>query len=164
MLTLPLKNQKGLAMIEIVPLLAIFVLLLNFAFGFFGIIHSGILNSIAARNYAFETFRNKPTPTYLRDTDSESARTFYGRAGFRFHGVLKEESPALEWYVTQRPIRYTDLQEFEQLGRGEHERLKQITERKLASEAGIDEGVNPVWIRTLYGLCVNADCGARSTR
>ena len=71
-----LSNQKGMAVFEIVPLLVLFVLLLNFVFGFFGIIHSGILNSIAARNYAFETFRNRTSLNYIRD-ESTSDLDFY---------------------------------------------------------------------------------------
>ena len=52
-----LKNDHGMAVLEMIPIMIIVVLLLSFSFGFFGLIHTGILNSIGARNYAFETFK-----------------------------------------------------------------------------------------------------------
>ena len=87
--TKALRNQKGTAMVEVVPLLVIFVLLINFSLGFFGVIHAGILNSIAARNYAFETFRNRAVLNYLRDI-ADSDDVTYRREGFRFHGIKIE--------------------------------------------------------------------------
>lgn len=50
-----INNEKGMAVLEMIPILVVFVLFINFSLGFFGAIHSGILNSIASRNYAFET-------------------------------------------------------------------------------------------------------------
>ena len=155
-----LGNQKGLAMIEVVPLLVLFVLLLNFALGFFGIIHSGILGSIAARNYAFETFRNRADLNYLRDvTDSEAV--FYQGVGFRYHGIRSETNGNVDWVVTQRPIQFTQVSEANDPkgSMTDHDDVKKIAEGKAVSDQMNEDGVDPVWIRTLYGICLNSTCG-----
>jgi hypothetical protein len=51
------KSEKGMAIMETIPVLFLLVLVFNFSLGFFGAIHSGILNSIASYNYTLETFR-----------------------------------------------------------------------------------------------------------
>ena len=64
LITQHLQNEKGMAALEIIPIVIIVVLLLSFSFGFFGVIHTGILNSMAARNYAFETFNHRSDLRY----------------------------------------------------------------------------------------------------
>ena len=129
-------------------------------------IHSGILNSIAARNYAFETFRNRSNLNYLRDTvDSstgDSLRVTYSKTGMRYHGVIKENARGASWIVTQRPIKFTDLSgDFEVKGADEHtSQVKSIVEGKSTTDVGITEGVNPGWVRVIYGICLNATCGS----
>lgn len=165
-----LRNQNGNAMIEIVPILAVFILLVNFALGFFGIIHSGILNSISARNYAFETFRNRADLSYLRDEVGQgdgNYRFTYRKSGLRFHATKNETIESSDqndaFYATRRPLKFTDIGATEdqrnESSSDYHNRLKRITEGQRASESGIDEGVNPVWVRTVYGICLNATCG-----
>lgn len=154
-------------MIEIVPILAIFILIVNFSLGFFGLIHSGILNSIAARNYAFETLRNRADLNYLRDSlnqSSENLNFTYRNSGLRFHVVKNEEDlneNSDSFFATRRPIRFPDNSADEPLNNSSayHERITAIVEGKRASDVGIEEGVNPGWIRTAYGICLNADCG-----
>lgn len=158
----PTNNERGNAMIEIVPILAIFILLVNFALGFFGLIHSGILGSIAARNYAFETFRNRADLHYLRDIPGSPADFSYSNAGLRYHAIRSEASRSQEGFeATRRPIRFSEIRGVaEETGLGEHNlKVKGIAEGQRASENGIDEGVNPAWVRTAYGICLNANCG-----
>ena len=157
-----LKNQRGNAMIEIVPVLAIFILLVNFSLGFFGLIHSGILGSIAARNYAFETFRNRADLHYLRDTSGTDIDFTYSRAGLRYHAIRSETTRTTEGFeASRRPIRFSEIRGVaDESGLGEHNlKVKGITEGERASEKGIDEGVNPAWVRTAYGICLTATCG-----
>lgn len=168
------KSQRGLASIEMVPILLLFAMIINFTLGFFGVIHSGILNSIASRNYAFETFRNRPNLAYLRDIGSgraleQEVEARYSRAGFRFHGILSEANGGLQqWIATQRPIRFTDVGTLdEKLGlASEHETLVRTIQSDgktsdvfTGQQAGDGRsGVNPVWIQTLYGICLTAQC------
>lgn len=168
------KDERGIATVELVPLLVLFVMLLNFTIGFFGIIHSGILNSIAARNYMFETLRNRTNLNYLRDIpDGLSLRSNYTKFNHRFHGIISEYSGDLDWVATRRPLKFTETEELTKLssnGQGtksEHETLvRQIQGTGKVSDIfhgnGPDEGqngINPVWVQTLYGICLNAKCG-----
>ena len=52
-----LKNEKGMAALEIVGIFSVIMILFNFSLGFFGVIQTGILKNMAARNYAMETYR-----------------------------------------------------------------------------------------------------------
>ncbi len=56
-----------MATIEMLPMMFIFIFLFSYTLGAFGIIHTGIKNSISARAYAFETFRNRSNLVYFRD-------------------------------------------------------------------------------------------------
>lgn len=158
-----LKSQRGNAMIEIVPILAIFVLLVNFALGFFGIIHTGILNSIAARNYTFETFRNRSSLVYLRDKADSAVDFTYTKNAQRFHGIVAENKNTTDAFIaTRRPARFSEISAPEDFGDGQHAKIKSIAEGKRASDVlgeDRDQGVNPVWVRTLYGICLTAACG-----
>ncbi len=162
-------NQKGISNIELIPVLLVFALLINFSLGFFGVIHSGILNSIAARNYAFETFRHRQNLNRLRDKPSGSqdvVKIAYNKVGYRFHGIISEGSPSHEepqYFVTQRPIKFTDAnQGFDDSTKPQdHRRVTDIKDPGLASdvytESNSDIG-NTVWLRTTYGICLNARC------
>lgn len=159
-----LKNSRGNAMIEVVPVLALFVLIVNVSLGFFGLIHSGILNSIGARNYAFETFRNRADLRYLRDIPDSTKDFTYARSGLRFHTVKNETvrsgNDQEKFFATRRPIRISEIRGMEEeLGLNEHEMNKRIQEGAKTEDAGIEEGANPVWIRSTYGICLTATCG-----
>ena len=161
-------NQKGLSTIEIVPILAVFILIINYSLGFFGVIHSGILNSIAARNYTFETFRNRSNLNYLRDLGADPVnveRGFYNRVGFRYHVIVADNSPARDRFIaTRRPIKFTETESgpVDALsGDAAHnQQVRQIRENTTVSEVfGSDRaGVDPVWIKSAYGICLNGKC------
>ncbi len=145
-----LKNQKGIATVEAVTLLFIFILFMSFGVGFFNVVHTGILNSISARAYAFEAFRNRANLSYHRDTESPSSGSgpYNGRVGFRIHGIKGEDQPQ-EWRVTSRKISavYEEPDEVRDDG------------KVTALEAREKRRINPVWIKTTYGICLNAKCG-----
>ncbi len=158
-----LKNERGNAIIEIVPILAIFILLVNFSLGFFGLIHSGILNSIAARNYAFETFRNRSDLTYLRDAlDGETTFT-YKESQQRLHTIVAETVSENDTFIaTRRPTQFVDKGgPEEELGQSERSArlFERIQEGERASERGVEEGTNYAWIKSGYGICLTAKCG-----
>ena len=173
-----LRNQKGLSSVEMIPILLLFALMFNFSLGFFGVIHSGILNSIAARNYTFETFRNRPVLTYLRDiprnagtslgADEQESR--YTKVNYRFHGIISEGhgSNSEDWIVTRRPIKFTEVNSgVLPVGvASDHTQLvRQISDPGKVSTVFTgktpDEGrsgVSPVWVQTLYGICLSSAC------
>ena len=165
-----LKSNRGNSMIEIIPVLAIFILLVNFSLGFFGVIHSGILNSIGARNYAFETFRNRADLRYLRDIEDSDSGFTYTRSQGRYHVVSNERRPEgasdIDFVATRRSIQFNllamseDVIPDEKLGTqtDHNSKVKTIAEGVRASDVGVDEGVDPVWIRSSYGICLTAAC------
>ncbi len=149
---------------ETIPLLVIFVILLAYSFGSFGIIHTGILNSIAARTYAFETFRGRSNVTYFRDNirpgEGYEALHFL-RKGNRVHGI-KQENPtsnAEDFRATERPLRIG-------LGNipGDVSRTTaSVHNERIYTDVGeqlqTQVGVSPAWVMTQYGICLNATCG-----
>ena len=163
-----LKNEKGLATVETIPLLAIFVILLAYSFGSFGIVHTGILNSISARTYAFETMRGRTNVTYFRDNVRPGAAldaSHFLRKGNRVHGIRQEVRPGDGaqgndgFYPTERPVR---------IGLGgipgdasrntasiHNERVFTDVQEQVQTSVG----VSPVWVMTQYGMCLNATCG-----
>ncbi len=163
-----IKNEKGLATVETIPLLAIFVILLAYSFGSFGIIHTGILNSIAARTYAFETMRGRTNVTYFRDnvrTGVAIEAAHFLHKGNRVHGIRQETRPGdgaqgdEGFYPTERPVR---------IGLGgiagdasrttasiHNDRVFTDVQEQVQTQIG----VSPVWVMTQYGMCLNARCG-----
>jgi len=167
------QSEKGIATIELIPVILLFAMLFNFTLGFFGVIHSGILNSIAARNYAFETFRNRANLYYLRDIGpvSNIQGSNYTKVNYRFHGIITEgrgEERQSYWPVTRRPIRFTDLNDgVEPVGTAADHRdlVRQIADNGKASDVFTGRtpeegrsGVSPVWIQILYGICITSKC------
>ena len=158
-----LKNEKGMAIFEAIPIIIVIVLFLNFSFGFFGVIHTGILNSIASRNYAFETFRHRANLVYFRNTlDTEpSGVAEFSRSKSRLHGTISENSLGiLKWHATTRTIDFFDFSrravEKKGVSRSEHSRIRTLAGGRVSES--VHGGVNPVWIKTAYGICMDSAC------
>ncbi|MFZ4403611.1 MAG: hypothetical protein ACOYOK_05860 [Pseudobdellovibrionaceae bacterium] len=156
-----LSNEKGMAALEMVPLLIITVLVINFSLGFFGAIHSGILNSIAARNYAFETFRHRSNVTYFRQLGGE--KFDYVSMGSRLHATtseLKMGNNFKDFFATSRPIDFFDFQperQAELVGNANDHNTKTRNIAAVGERSTV--AVNPIWIKTAYGICLNLKCG-----
>lgn len=152
------KHQKGMAIIELIPIMIIILLLFNFSIGFFGVIHTGILNSMSARNYAFETFRHRSNLTYFRENVKTDIIS-YKDTGMRLHATVSENKKSDQLFVaTQRPIDF--LSKTETTGNSElhNSRIYDAVDGKRYTAGG---GVTPVWIRPQYGICLNTKCGEK---
>lgn len=152
-----LKSEEGMATIEALPILIIFVMLIAYMIGSFGIIHTGILHSIAARTYAFETFRHRTTLMYFRE---EVQSPHFKKTGARFHGIAPEDYNTSDGYgfPTQRAISMimtTDTKN-EKNARAHASINNQVRDGVRVQET---VAVNPVWIKVQYGICINAQCG-----
>lgn len=157
------KNQKGLAMIETLPILIIFLVMIAYGLGFFGIVHTGILNSIAARTYAFETFRNRTNLTYFRDSRAPVGKTRYDEVGMRFHSINDETKGILAAgdpgpWATTRPLAIGREVAASNASLDDHN--KKIFEIEGRNRLGGVEA-SPAWIMVGYGICLNAQCGAK---
>jgi flagellin-like protein len=162
-----IQNESGFSSIEAVILMIVFTLMVSFTLGTFGIIHTGILHSISARNYAFETFRHRATLTYLRDAPQDgkfsgSPPQYYSFSNYRLHGVVSETAPSGSVkYPSERPI--TKAKESDEKGRSiaAHDAVAGNGDLKSPGQrygAHDEDGVNPVWIKVSYGICLNAVC------
>ena len=149
-----LKNEKGMAVIEAIPLLVIFIMLMSYGMGFFGAIHTATLNSIAARTYAFETFRQRTNLAYFRENESGLTEPMeYKTKGFRFHGVSHETDMRPKFVATTRPMsigRYVASEEGEET---HNNKIFSLDRRNQKI------GVNPIWVMVGYGICMDSQCG-----
>ncbi len=146
-----------MATIETISLLVIFIIMISYTFGAFGIIHTGILNSIAARTYAFETMRNRSNVTYFRDTNGSEFRQ-YQTIGARLHTIRSELDLASStaFVPTERAM---------QMGLGGTADVSRDVTIHMEKVPTIVDGkrnslieVNPVWVMTQYGICISAKC------
>ena len=140
-----LNNQRGIAMVEMLPLLSIFVILFGLTFGLWTSIHSGILQAIAARHYAFEVINNRTHFIYHRDTKNPTGiKQYYEKNGKRFFAIVEQQNIA---------------------------DLKIIAEKKTLNLFGKDSlritgdpssgqpQRNPIKLKTGYGICIDFECG-----
>ncbi len=157
-----IQNQKGMAVMEMIPVIIVVMVMLRYSLGFFGVIHSATLQSIAARNYSFETFRHRSRLTYLREINVDKKNRYL--LGVRIHGISDEnfkETAAgdADWVVSRRDITYPP-RDTELLGTnsfaGRMNDQKSISPGKRYSDG---DGVNPVWLSIRYGMCVDFKCG-----
>lgn len=162
----PLKNEKGMAVFEMIPILVVIVLFVNFSLGFFGAIHTGILNSIAARNYAFETFRNRSDLTYFRNSPGSQTDINFQEIPVRVHGIVSENSASTgsgetEWIATSRTIDFANFEKraADVVGNDKGTHNKVFSDAVASGKKNQTVGVNPIWVRTTYGICLNTKCG-----
>ncbi len=156
-----LFNQKGMAVLEMIPVMIVIVVVLRYTYGFFGVIHSATVQSIAVRNYAFETFRHRSRLSYLREVSSLDDRFKY-RKGMRLHGVRDENarlSSTPDWDVTVRRITFP-AKEAEVLGsNGFLSRIQEQNKINVGRRYSDGDGVDPVWLAIRYGMCIDHRCG-----
>lgn len=146
------QKQKGLASIEAIFSLVIFIALLSFSLGFFGVVHSGIVNSIAARNYAFNTFNNRTYLKYHRDVNTSSL-TSHEKNNFRLHAIVKEDYRGEDFIVTQRNIAFAKKIHQQKSPKGDGDHIDMVT-----NEDKEDYTFDPVWVKAAYGICLNVRC------
>ena len=153
-----LSNNSGMAAVEMIPMMVIVMFLIVFSLGFFGVVHTAILNSIGARNYAFETFRHRADLIYIREKNLDPVVEYYLQ-GSRTHATVDTgPSQITEFPATGRRIDF--LKPGDTIGNTENHHNNVITKaelnRRILPEAF---GVNPVWIKVTYGICLNVACG-----
>ena len=140
-----LKNQRGIAMVEMLPLLFIFVILFGLTFGLWTSIHSGILQSIAARHYAFEVLNNRTHFIYHRDTsEPEGKEHYYEKNGKRFFAIVERQAGA-------NPQNIAEEKKLNLFDKG----ALSIT---VDPRARFPQ-TNPISLKTGYGICIDFECG-----
>lgn len=180
------QSEKGMAFIEAIPVLIMLTLIFNFSLGFFGAVHSGILNSIASYNYTLETFRFKSDLIYFRPG---GGTTNYAKSMNRVHGTTQDGSEVQsagkedknKWPATQRGITFNykrddptrnlamiqdgnakvavpdNVNDHEYIGKGNSTNIWNANS-EYVPENGDSIQTPRIWIKTIYGICLNADC------
>lgn len=178
-------SEKGMALVEAIPVLFMLVVVFNFSLGFFGAIHSGILNSIGSYNYAMETFRFKSNLMYFRPGGENSN---YKLSKNRVHGVTKDGSEyddvdsqdRKNWPATVRNITFNykkddpkrslsaiskggqalcDGADCRNYDKGADGNIWKTADPDYTPEAEQPLQTPRIWIKTVYGICISADCG-----
>ena len=170
LVTQHLQNEKGMAALEIIPVVLIVVLLLSFSFGFFGVIHTGILNSMAARNYAFETFNHRSDLRYRRSTVGPSSdiskieKDYYYKDGFRIHAIVSDRRPKGQdtAIATSREIAFGwEIGKPDTIDNPGFHNKAVLEIKDDGTRYTTTAGSNPVWIQTSYGICLTQKCSAQ---
>lgn len=148
-------NERGLAMLETVPLIVIFTVLVSFGLGFWGIVHTAVLHSIGARTYAYETFRQRTNLYYFRENGSGTYNPMnYKSKQWRYNAVNNENDEREKFVSTVRPIAF---------GRSTAaaDASLEVHNRTVYGIKGRNEriAVNPAWVMVGYGICLNSKCG-----
>ena len=163
LITQHLKNEKGMAALEMIPITIIVVLLLSFSFGFFGVIHTGILNSMAARNYAFETFNHRTDLSYRRSNGEmpDVLADYFFKTGYRVHYITSEKRPAdsRDLIATNREIAFGwDIGKPEVITNPGFHNDAVLKIKDDGTKYTATAGSNPVWVQTSYGICLTRKC------
>lgn len=154
-----LKNAKGMAVLEMIPVIIVVMVLLRYTYGFFGVIHAATVQSIAVRNYTFETFRHRSHLSYLRESIITDKIKY--TKGVRLHGVRDENSVVTtdpDWDVARRDISFPP-RNIEKLGSESYaSRLTEQRNINAGKRYSDGDGANPVWLAIRYGMCVDFQC------
>jgi hypothetical protein len=163
-----LNSESGMATLEMLPLVIVFMVFIAYMLGMYGITHTAILNSIGARNYAFEITRHRADLTYLRSNGmfdgTETRILSYKPVGTRSFAVIGEsESDNGKFPATVRKIAMGLDSSKEEIDRqpatvhNENGGKNVYTIKDNAENTDIK--VRDVWIMTRYGICLDAKCG-----
>ena len=162
-------------------LMVVFVLLFALTLGFWGAIHSAILQSVSARHYAFEILNNRSHFEYHRDwkLDAPSGNgnmldvgnfagedVYHGdNMGMRLFYITGLNRPDYHPTVTTRGLNF-----FKEIDRdtatlvsksgtvpGHEKGLSALQHQNIFHQT--HGRVNPLWLMTGYGICVNHSCG-----
>lgn len=139
-----LNSRKGLAYVEMLPLLVLFVVLFGLSFGLWTSIHRATLKSIAARHYSFEVLNNRTHYIYHRDTtQAENSKDYYGKNGKRFFANV-------HYQPRENPKLYYEEGKLSLFDKG----VTQINPAPDPRNFSLDQ-TNPIRIKTGYGICID---------
>lgn len=163
-----LGNNKGMATVEAIPLLIIFIMLVGYGLGLWGYIHSGILYSISARTYAFETFRHRANLTIFREQgsalESLSNVAQHTEQEIRYHAIANPEALSdaqsgggdREFVGSPRPLSFgRNVATIESTADVHTKKIYDLKPRNQVVE------VSPALLMIGYGICINASCGGQ---
>lgn len=153
-----IRNQKGIVILETIPLIVVFISLLTYGVAMWASIHTSVLYSIAARTYSFETFRNRSSLVYFRESGSglDLIQT-YESIGYRFHGIRAPEGDGVTFAASKFPLSLSrDISSQTQNKRSSQNKIYNLEGR---NREGLGINASPIWVTVGYGMCMNPYCG-----
>lgn len=148
------EGEAGFSLVETLPLIMVMAGLLGFLFGLWGMVHKNILASIAARNYAFETFANRSNLIYF--SDMRGVKDSYEFTGLRFHGYGDNSGGGISAFTT--PYRFPAQ---ENVNEPDDLHRQKIWSQALIPDQGEAQdgsGTKKPWILIGYGICLSSNC------
>lgn len=156
------KNQKGMAILETIPMIFIFVMLLSFTYGFYGITQRMILSSIAARAYGFEVIRHRANVVYLRDVGPDASNHHYLQTGSRYFTSRASEESGNTFDAEKLDVSFSRTYASEKGGNKDAHNASAYEDLSRqgpgARKRNSKHLFEPVWIKNGYGICLNARC------
>jgi len=173
-----LKNKKGIVMLEAIPIIWIMFVFLGVTLGSWGIVHTAILHSIAARNHTYFMFNQRSDLSYLRDfTDIEYDKggKFSFKVVNRYYRKEGEDGVGMRYLFiqsrggsgeTRATLRRVDFRQPPDSIKEASDSEKFISDSQhteIKSTVGADRNdeakVDPAWIMVGYGICLESSCG-----
>lgn len=150
------KNQKGVAVLETIPIIFIFVTLIAFTLGFYGVTQKMILHSISARAYGNELLRHRANVTYLRDVNGGDANSYH-ITNQRYFTVREPNSPANDFNASKMNV---DFRTRTTAGTANEEAHNTTAYGDIIRQRRNDRHYfDQVWVKIGHGICLNASCG-----
>ncbi len=161
-----LDSEDGIATIETVPLLTIFIFLITYAIGYWGAIHSATLSAIGARTYALETFRNRSHLAMFRESINDINYTASGW-GMRLHRISEvyQQGAGIGSVATKLPISFNNYNmKLDDIDRSSsyHMQLTEGGVGRTPANLGYgssERGDSNIWLQIGYGYCLTLSCG-----
>ena len=169
-----LTNQKGLVILESIPLILVMFVLLGATLGSWGIVHTAIMNSIASRHNAFFVLNHRSELAYKRDfgrrqypntTLIDPHQEFFTEKGRRFFFVQDEDFDNSRKNSTAT-LRFVNFIAKDETYDGQPNFLRTaLDHRDIMNQRVQDLGqenrtkVAKAWIMVAYGICLTATCG-----
>ncbi|MEC9283477.1 MAG: hypothetical protein VX642_12240 [Bdellovibrionota bacterium] len=157
-------NEDGFATIEALTMVFIMVGLMSFTIGSFGVVHTGIVNSIASKTYLWEMMEMRADVSYHRSNPGYDAanwnESMRRKPGFRYGGIASERNSGSDnprFNATARNIDFRIAKD--NSGRSSDSASKHSQTRNLNLNERASISVDDVWVKTTYGICLNASCG-----
>lgn len=149
-------QQKGMAILEVVPIIFIFVTLMGFTIGFYGISQRMILHSISARAYGFELIRQRANITYLRDVNGGDGNSYH-ITQHRYFAVRDSKSTGNTFDAAKMNIDFRNRGPATSPNPDAHNTSAyQDISRQRRNDRHYFE---TVWIKVGHGICLTAGCG-----
>ncbi len=145
------KNDRGYAAVEAIMFLVAFMAMAVYAIDYYAAIQTGILGSIEARAYLFETVRHRPNVDYLRrdrSAELQFANTVQGHE--RIHMITDESLP--ENNITQIPAVGRTITQADSSFRNQGN----VGVGKLGFAE--EQKTSTIYVKSGYGICTDAQC------